>query len=63
MITLYFVSKESINMDALVLSSVSLVVYIFSVKFIVKRVSDLRFDSLITLVIISYGVLAFINIW
>jgi len=62
MITLYFFSKESINMDAIVLSSLSLVVYIFSVKFIAKRVSDLRFDLLITILIISYGILGFVNI-
>ena len=62
MITLYFFSKESINMDAIALASVSLVVYIFSVKFIAKRVSDLRFDSLISLLIISYGILSFVNL-
>jgi len=62
MTTLYFFSKEPINIDALSLAFISLAVYILSAKFLIKRVSDLRFNSLITLLIVSYGILSFIDI-
>ena len=62
MITLYLFSKELINVDAFVLAFISLIVYALTTKFIVKRVSDLKFNSLTTLLIISYGILSFINI-
>jgi len=62
MITLYLFSKELINVDAFVLAFISLIVYALTTKFIVKRVSDLKFNSLTTLLIISYGILSFIKI-
>jgi hypothetical protein len=62
MITLYFLSKELMNMDAILLSSASLAVYVLSVKFITKKINDLRFDLLITLLIIFYGILSFLKI-
>jgi len=62
MTTLYLFSKELININAFILAFISLIAYIFTTKFIATRVSDLKFNSLTTSLIISYGILSFINI-
>ena len=62
MITLYLFSKELININAFILAFISLIAFILTTKFIVTRVSDLKFNSLTTALIISYGFLSFVNI-
>ena len=62
MITLYIFRKELINVDAFVLALISLIVYALTTKFIVRRVSDVKFNSLTTSLIISYGILSFLKI-
>jgi len=61
-ITLSIVSQELININAIALALLSLAVYTLLTRFVVEKVSDIKFDSLITLLIFSYGILSFINI-
>ena len=67
MITLLLFSQESINADVVAVTVtvafLSLIIYWLSTKFIVKRVSDMKFDSLITVLIFFYGIISFLNIW
>jgi len=60
--TLYIFSKEEININAFFLAVFSLAMYMVSTKFLVKKVSDVKFNSLITTLIFSYGLLSFIKI-
>lgn len=60
--TLFVFSRESLQIEALFLALISIVVYIFSSKFIVKNLTDTKFNFFITFLIISYGILSFTNI-
>ena len=62
MITLLLFFRESINSNAIFLASLPLFAYMISEKLVVKKVSDIKFDSLITSLILSYGILSFIEI-
>jgi len=62
MITLLIFSQELVNIDAILLAFLSLVVYILASRFIVKRVNDIKFNFLTTLLIFFYGILSFFNI-
>lgn len=59
MITLYLFSKELINLDAFLLAFLSLIMYIITTNFIVKKISDKNFNSFTNLLIIFYGVFIF----
>ena len=62
MITLVLFSQESINLDAILLAIASMVVYMIVKIVIIKKVTDLKFNSLITLLIFVYGALSLINL-
>jgi uncharacterized membrane protein YhaH (DUF805 family) len=61
-ITLQIFSEESANTEAFFLALLALMIYKISIKFIVGRINDMRFDSLTTLLIVFYGIISFINI-
>ena len=62
MITLVLFSQESITLDAILLAIASMVVYMIVKIVIIKKVTDLKFNSLITLLIFVYGALSLINL-